>query len=52
MYMYDKNICDETKDLTPSSVTNCHTFFESSLPWSMTYFMDDPLAITLNPLIF
>src|SRR6218665_280627 len=27
---------------TPSPVTNCHAFFESSLPWSMTYFMDGP----------
>src|SRR6218665_1391473 len=41
-YIYDENICDVTQDLYPSPVTNCHTFFEYSCPWSMTYFTDGP----------
>ena len=27
-----------------NSVTNCHTFLDTSIPWGMTYFMDCPLC--------
>jgi len=33
-------IAEATHDLYPSPITNYHTFFDPSLPWSTTYFMD------------
>jgi len=36
-------MCDITRDLqTPAPLANCHIFSESSLRWSVKYFMHGP----------